>query len=167
MRQEVTDRESIARPEFVARGAVQAQESAIRSNARPPGDPDRRSYPCGVPPCRIYQPSPTVMQSGGRHKRKWVLEFEPASPRRIEPLMGWTASEDPFAQIRLTFPDLSSAVDYAERQGLDYQVVDPPARRGGRGQSSNMKPERGQTCGQAHGGGAPYHDCLELMMMQR
>jgi NADH dehydrogenase len=107
------------------------------------------------------------MQSGGRHKRKWVLEFEPASPRRIEPLMGWTASEDPFAQIRLMFPDLSSAVDYAERQGLDYQVVDPPARRGGRGQSSNMKPERGQTCGQAHGGGAPYHDCLELMMMQR
>jgi hypothetical protein len=90
------------------------------------------------------------MQSGGRTKRAWVLEFEPKAPRWIEPLMGWTASEDPFAQIRLTFPNLASAVDYAERQGLDYQVVDPPARRSGRRQNSNVNPEPGQAGGQAH-----------------
>jgi NADH dehydrogenase len=61
-----------------------------------------------------------------------VLDIEPASPRRIEPLMGWTASDDPFAMVRLTFASRSAAIDYAERHGLDYEVIDPPARRVGR-----------------------------------
>jgi len=43
--------------------------------------------------------------------------------------MGWTAADDPFAQIRLSFPSLASAVDYAERGGLDYTVVELPAQR--------------------------------------
>jgi len=43
--------------------------------------------------------------------------------------MGWTATDDPFAQIRLSFPALASAVAYAEREGLDYTVVEPPALR--------------------------------------
>jgi len=43
--------------------------------------------------------------------------------------MGWTASDNPFAQIRLRFPTLAAAVAYAERQGLDYRVIEPPARR--------------------------------------
>ena len=43
--------------------------------------------------------------------------------------MGWTASDDPFAQIRLTFSTRAAAVDYAEREGLDYAVVEPPVRR--------------------------------------
>lgn len=70
------------------------------------------------------------MQAGrGRRTRTWVLEFEPAGARSIEPLMGWTSSDDAFAQIRLTFPTLSAAVDYAEREDLDYVVVEPPVRR--------------------------------------
>lgn len=43
--------------------------------------------------------------------------------------MGWTASDDPFAQIRLTFPTLSAAVDYAEREGIDYVVIEPCEQR--------------------------------------
>jgi len=43
--------------------------------------------------------------------------------------MGWTATDDPFAQIRLSFPSLASAVGYAEREGLDYTIVEPPAKR--------------------------------------
>jgi hypothetical protein len=27
------------------------------------------------------------------------------------------------------FPTLAAAVDYAERQGLDYRVIEPPAKR--------------------------------------
>jgi hypothetical protein len=65
----------------------------------------------------------------GQKARAWVLEFEPAGRRRIELLMGWTATDDPFAQIRLTFPTLTAAVDYAERQGLDYRVIEPSAKR--------------------------------------
>lgn len=103
-----------------------------QSNAPPHRVPDRRSFPCGASRCRIYQPAASVMQSGGRIKRKWVLEFEPASPRWIEPLMGWTASADPLALVRLSFATRSEAIEYAERHGLDYEVIDPPARRLGR-----------------------------------
>jgi len=43
--------------------------------------------------------------------------------------MGWTAADNPFTRIRLRFPTLAAAVAYAERQGLDYRVIEPPARR--------------------------------------
>jgi hypothetical protein len=103
-----------------------------RSNDPPRRVRDCKSFPFGAPRCRIYQPSRSVLQSGGWTKRKWVLEFEPASPRWIEPLMGWTASDDPFATVRLTFASRSAAIDYAGRHGLNYEVIDPPARRNAR-----------------------------------
>ena len=59
--------------------------------------------------------------------REWVLEFEPSSPPEIAPLMGWTASSDPFGQIRLRFPDRQSAIEFAERQGWRYVVRDAGA----------------------------------------
>ncbi len=40
---------------------------------------------------RIYKPAKTAMQSGRAKTKNWVLDFEPASPREIEPLMGWTS----------------------------------------------------------------------------
>lgn len=43
--------------------------------------------------------------------------------------MGWTATDDAFAPVRLSFPSLASAVGYAEREGLDYIVFETPARR--------------------------------------
>jgi len=36
--------------------------------------------------------------------------------------MGWTGDDDPDAQITLKFPDLASAVAYAERESLSYHV---------------------------------------------
>jgi hypothetical protein len=69
------------------------------------------------------------MQSGRANARSWVLEFEPWGHRWIEPLMGWSASDDPFSVVRLTFPTLAAAVDYAEQEGLDYRVIEPPAKR--------------------------------------
>jgi hypothetical protein len=58
-----------------------------------------------------------------------VLEFERNSAPYVEPLMGWTGSSDPFAQIRLNFPDLQSAIAFAERHGWSYRVEDPPPQR--------------------------------------
>ena len=52
--------------------------------------------------------------------------------------MGWTGSEDPLAQVELKFPDLKSAVAYAEREGLAYQVW--PAHQG-RGEQSGAEIE--------------------------
>jgi len=79
-------------------------------------------------PARIYRPARAVTQSGPGRK-DWVLEFERTVPLRIEPLMGWTSIRDPFADHRLYFPDLKSAVAFAERRSWRYRVEEPPPHR--------------------------------------
>ena len=74
---------------------------------------------------RIFRPAKSAMQSGLAKTREWVLEFEPASARRQDPLMGWTSSSDMLAQVRLTFDDKDAAVAYAEKNGIPYQVIEP------------------------------------------
>ena len=69
------------------------------------------------------------MQSGKAKTRKWVLEFEAASARRIDPLMGWTSGSDTAAgQVRLTFDTRDAAVEYAESKNIPFQVVTSHAR---------------------------------------
>ena len=67
---------------------------------------------------RIYKPAKTAMQQGGAGTREWVLDYEPASPREIEPLMGWTSSDDTRSQVRMQFATLEEAVAYATRHGI-------------------------------------------------
>jgi hypothetical protein len=78
----------------------------------------------GVPAVHIYRPAPPPGRGGLGRFGKWILEFERSVPPLIEPLMGWTESDDPFAPIRLHFPDLQSAIEFAERHGWHYQVHD-------------------------------------------
>ncbi len=78
---------------------------------------------------RIFRPSRTATQSGEAKARRWVLEFEPAAPRQIDPLMGWTSSSDMKSQIRLHFATKEEAIAYAEKQGLSYRVEEPKAER--------------------------------------
>jgi hypothetical protein len=74
---------------------------------------------------RIYKPAPTAMQSGRGNTREWVLEFEPEAPRRVEPLMGWTASSDMKSQVRLRFATREDAIAYCERNGIPYRLYEP------------------------------------------
>ena len=78
---------------------------------------------------RIYKPSKTTMQSGKAKTEAWVLEFEPASARRPDPLMGWSSSNDTQSQVVLRFPTQEEAVAYAERYGIPFQLFPP---RGGK-----------------------------------
>ena len=80
---------------------------------------------------RIYRPAKTAMQSGQARTRLWVLEFEGAAAREVDPLMGWTSSTDMRAQVRLEFESKEEAIAYATREGLAYRVeeVDPAPRR--------------------------------------
>jgi hypothetical protein len=64
------------------------------------------------------------MQSG-QAPREWVLEFAPARPREIEPLMGWVSGSDTRAQIRMSFNTLGEAVAYATRSGIPFRIEDP------------------------------------------
>ena len=82
-----------------------------------------------MPEARIYQPCRTAMHQGRAKTKHWLLEFEPAKPRSIDPLMGWTSSADTRQQLRMYFDSKEEAVAFAERNGLDYRVVEPKARR--------------------------------------
>src|ERR1700757_3484048 len=74
---------------------------------------------------RIFRPAKNAMQSGRAQLRKWVLEFEPATPRRPEPLMGWASAEDTLNEVRLRFATLDEAVAFADKHGLAYTVIQP------------------------------------------
>lgn len=71
---------------------------------------------------RIYRPSRNAMQSGTGKTKQWVLVHEPAAPREVEPLMGYTSSSDMNSQVKLTFDTLEEAETYARKAGLAYHV---------------------------------------------
>lgn len=78
---------------------------------------------------RIYRPAKSAMQSGQAKTTDWVLEPEPASPQKIDPLMGWVGGADTDAQLRLRFASKQAALDYASRMGYEAMVSEPHERR--------------------------------------
>jgi hypothetical protein len=62
--------------------------------------------------------------------KSWVLDFEQASRKAIEPLMGWTSSSDVRQQVQLRFDTKEEAIAYCEQNGLPYRVFEfaPPKR---------------------------------------
>ena len=58
---------------------------------------------------RIYRPSKTAMQSGRAQARKWLLEYEPATRRDPDPLMGWASARDTLNEVKMRFPTLDEA----------------------------------------------------------
>ena len=69
------------------------------------------------------------MQSGRAKTKRWLPEFEQAAPREIEPLMGWTSSRDTRQQLRLWFDTREDAVAYAQKNGIDAQLISDTRRR--------------------------------------
>jgi hypothetical protein len=74
---------------------------------------------------RIYRPAKNAMQSGAARTKLWLLEFEPESARRIDPLMGWTSSADMRQQVQLEFATREEAIAYAEKHAIPYQLFEP------------------------------------------
>ncbi len=78
---------------------------------------------------RIYQPAKNAMQSGRRNAKGWVLDFDAAEARKVDPLMGWTGSSDMLDQVTLTFESKAAAEAYAKKHGLAYKVEEPQQRK--------------------------------------
>lgn len=78
---------------------------------------------------RIFRPSKTAMQSGRRQTRNWILEFEPASRRDPDPLMGWSSAADTLNEVQLRFDTLEEAVGFADKHSIPYSIVEPHQRR--------------------------------------
>ncbi|APG47930.1 ETC complex I subunit [Phaeobacter porticola] len=78
---------------------------------------------------RIYRPAKNAMTSGMAKTRKWVLDFVSTSAREVDPLMGWTSSQDTQSQVRLRFDTKEAALEYAEAHGIDATVTEPKSRK--------------------------------------
>ena len=72
---------------------------------------------------RILRPAKTAMQSGQAKTHQWELQFEPASARLADPLMGWTQTADMNGQVRIRFPTRDEAIAYARRHSIPFEVV--------------------------------------------
>ena len=77
---------------------------------------------------RIYRPAKSAMQAGRAQTRKWLLEYEPATRRDPDPLMGWSSARDTLNEVQLRFDSLEEAVAFADKHGLDYTVIEPQPR---------------------------------------
>ena len=78
---------------------------------------------------RIYKPAKTAMSSGTAKTNFWVLEHVAEQARSVDPLMGWTSSDDTQAQVKLTFDTKEAALDYAAATGIQASVQEPKARK--------------------------------------
>ncbi|KAM3365068.1 hypothetical protein ACQJBY_015064 [Aegilops geniculata] len=72
----------------------------------------------------IYSPARTASQQGSGKVGRWKINF--VSTQKWEnPLMGWTSTGDPYANVGeagLTFDSAESAKAFAEKHGWEYVV---------------------------------------------
>ena len=77
---------------------------------------------------KIYKPSKTAMQSGLKKFDKWIIEFITDDPGR-NPLMGWESSSDTYSELNLEFKSKDSAIEYAKKNNIDFEVMEDQKRK--------------------------------------
>ena len=68
------------------------------------------------------------MQSGDKKYNKWIIEFITQKPG-INPLMGWESSTDTYAELNLEFKTKELAIEYAKKNKIDYELIEPKNRK--------------------------------------
>ena len=68
------------------------------------------------------------MQSGMAKDNKWVLEFITKDPTK-NPLMGWESSSDTLSELKLEFSSKESAIKYAKKKKIDFELIEPKKRK--------------------------------------
>ncbi len=77
---------------------------------------------------KIYRPAKNAMQSGRSGREIWLLETLDKGEASVEPLMGWTESDNTQKQVRLEFNSSDDAAAFAKANGWNY-IVMPDNRR--------------------------------------
>ena len=68
------------------------------------------------------------MQSGLGKADKWIIEFNTKNTG-INPLMGWESSTDTLSELKLEFSTKELAIEYANKNKIDFEVVEPQKRK--------------------------------------
>jgi hypothetical protein len=74
---------------------------------------------------KIYRPAKNAMQSGKAKTTEWLLEYKQQSAKIVDNLMGWQGSKDMLQEIKLKFDSKDSAISYAQKNGIDFEVIEP------------------------------------------
>ncbi|KAK1291953.1 hypothetical protein QJS10_CPB17g02240 [Acorus calamus] len=75
----------------------------------------------------IYSPARTASQQGSGKVGRWKINFM-STQKWENPLMGWTSTGDPYANVGdagLGFDSEEAAKEFAEKHGWDYMVKKP------------------------------------------
>ena len=78
---------------------------------------------------KIYNPVRNVMQSGLSKSEGWILEYESENVRKVDPLMGWTSSDDTLKQVKLDFRSSEGAIAFAKKNNWEYTLLANHTRR--------------------------------------
>jgi len=76
----------------------------------------------------ISQKAQSAMTSVGHKSKAWVLHWK-VEERWSNPLMGWTSTADPLSNLELKFETPDQAVDFATKNGWNYELHDPIEHR--------------------------------------
>ena len=77
---------------------------------------------------KIYIPTKNAMQSGLGKSDKWIIEFNTKNTG-TNPLMGWETSTDTLSELKLEFSTRDLAIDYANKNKIDFEIVEPKKRK--------------------------------------
>jgi hypothetical protein len=77
----------------------------------------------------IYKPTKTAMQSGKGKTKDWLLEYKPESKKIVDNLIGWQGSSDMKQEIKLRFETKETAIAYAEKNKIPYEIHQPKERK--------------------------------------
>ena len=78
---------------------------------------------------KIFKPAKTAMQSGRSKFNKWVLKFSDKKNQLKDTMMGWNGGGSTISQIELKFSSKEEAVNYAKKNGIDYEVLETRERK--------------------------------------
>jgi hypothetical protein len=78
---------------------------------------------------RIYIPTKTSTQSG-HAGHFWLMEFiEQPNSKFKESLMGRTSSNDTSSEVKIKFPTLEKALEFAKKKNYDFEVIHPKKQK--------------------------------------
>ena len=69
------------------------------------------------------------MQSGRANTKSWSLVLLDESKTSKDRLMGWHGGSNTINQVKLKFSTKEDAIDYANRNNLNYEVLESSERK--------------------------------------
>ena len=78
---------------------------------------------------KIFKPAKTAMQSGRAKYNKWVLKFIDQKNQIKDTMMGWNGGSSTVSQIELKFTSKEEAINYANKNNIDYEVLETSDRK--------------------------------------